>query len=155
MKLTQVRGKVREAMLEYLENRFGIEPGTFTGFELMDNGKGRIFALSKATAEFCARNNIMSTSLPFMRLDGAAKPTSAMLQVFGRHAQRNVLAISRSKAKEFMEGFDLLVESGSHSCSDGYVIITYDGFPLGCGLLRGNDIKNMLPKAKRMSVELF
>lgn len=153
MKLISMRSKAREAMLGFLERRFGIESDVFAGLEFMDNGKGRVFAMSREAAIFALGNNIMSTSLPFMRLDGSPKPTSMMLHVFGKLANKSIIELSRKQAKEFTEGFDLCVES--HGCSDGYVIIKYGGFPLGCGLLRGNEIKNMLPKAKRMALEFI
>lgn len=153
MKLMPLRSKVREAMLEFLEKRFGIESSAFAGLEFMDNGKGRVFAMNREAAIFALGNNVMSTSLPFMRLDGAAKPTSVMLQVFGRLAKSNVIELDRQKAKEFTEGFDIAVKN--HGCTDGYVTLKYQDYPLGCGLLRGNEIKNMLPKAKRMCVEFL
>jgi hypothetical protein len=153
MKLMPLRSKVREAMLEFLEKRFGIESSAFAGLEFMDNGKGRVFAMNREAAIFTLGNNIMSTSLPFARLDGAAKPTSMMLQVFGHLAKNNLVMLEKEKAKEFIEGFDLSVKN--HDCTDGYVILKYQNYPLGCGLLRGNEIKNMLPKAKRMSVEFL
>jgi hypothetical protein len=153
MKLTPLRGKVREALLEYLEKRFGIERGVFEGLELMDNGKGRVFALSREAAIFALGNNIMSASLPFARLDGAVKPTSAMIQAFGRLAGSGVITLDKKHAKEFAEGYDIDVKG--HGCTDGYVILKYHDRPLGCGMLRENKIKNMLPKAKRMSLELL
>ena len=151
MKLVPLGSKAREAMLEFIEKRFGIESDVFAGLEFMDNGKGRIFAMNREAAIFALGNNIMSTSLPFMRLDGAAKPTSMMIQVFGHLAKSNIISLEMRKAKEFTEGFDIAAEN--HGCSDGYVIVKYHGCVLGCGLLRGNEIKNMLPKAKRMPLE--
>jgi len=153
MNLVPIRPKEAEAMLEFMENRFGIPRNAFAGLEFMDNGKGKIFAMNGRNAVFCNRNNIMSASLPFMRFDGAPKPTSMMIQMFGTLATRGIVHLERSKAKDFAAGFD--INAKDSECSDGYVIIKYDGFPLGCGLLRNGDIKNQLPKAKRMPVELL
>ena len=153
MKLAPMGKKSMEAILEFLEKRFGIEHSAFAGLEFMDNGKGRIFAMSRQAAIFALGNNIMSTSLPFMRLGGSPKPTSAMIQFFGHLANTCIIELDKRKAKDFAAGFDIDVES--HGCSDGYVILKYEGFPLGCGLLRGSGIKNMLPKAKRMAVEFL
>ncbi len=153
MKLFPVRSKARDAMLEFLEKRFGMESSAFDGLELMENGKGRVFVMNRPAAVFALGNNVMSASLPFMRLGGSPKPTSVMLQAFGHLARGNCIELDARKAKEFMEGFDVSVEG--HGCSDGYVILRYEGRPLGCGLLKGNEVKNMLPKAKRMQVDFL
>ncbi|MCK5018975.1 MAG: hypothetical protein KAS32_18085 [Candidatus Peribacteraceae bacterium] len=153
MNLKPLKTKIVEAVLEYLENRFGIDSGLFYGMDFLQNEKGRVFALSKTAASFAERRVIACISLPFVRLDASVKPTSAMIQVFGNHATKNVVTIDRNEAKDFIQGFDLY--DVKHNCERGYVIIKYKDFPLGCGLLRENNVKNMLPKAKRMPVEML
>lgn len=150
MNLSHVSGKVREAILEFLLERFSIHPEVFQGLEFLDNGKGRIFALEAKAAGFAVRSKVACASLPFVRLDGSVKPTSAMIQLFGRHARKSVIKLGKKEAKDFMEGFDLDVRG--NTCTDGYVAVKYLDYPLGCGLLRGEKLKNMLPKAKRMPV---
>jgi NOL1/NOP2/fmu family ribosome biogenesis protein len=39
--------------------------------------------------------------------------------------------------------------------SDGYVLLVHRDQPLGCGLLRGDSIRNMLPKAKRLELKFI
>ena len=153
MILRTLRNKEKEAVLEFLETRFGIEKSVFSGMEFLDNGKGRVFILGKTAAGFAVKEKIACISLPFVRLEGKIKPTSVMIQSFGKHVKKNVLTLGKQEAKEFTEGFDLTIKN--HGCSDGYVILRYKDYSLGCGLLKGNNLKNMLPKAKRMPVEFL
>jgi len=39
--------------------------------------------------------------------------------------------------------------------SNGYVLVTYRDFPLGCGLLKGNHVRNMIPRSKLLNLEFL
>ncbi len=153
MMLRTLKKKERDEILGFLEERFGFKRGVFAGFEFLANPKGRVFIVGKGIPELAAGEKVACMSMPFVRLGKAVKPTSVMIQTFGKHAKRNVIELDRDEAKEFMEGSDLSVRDAS--CSEGYVILRYRDYPLGCGLLKDGKIKNMLPKAKRMPVELL
>ena len=85
------------------------------------------------------------------RIHGTVKPSTNLLQMFGKLAKRNFLELSREDAIRFIRGEDLDSKEGD----DGYVILKHKGIPLGCGLLKEGHIKNMVPKAKRLDVEFI
>ena len=76
-----------------------------------------------------------------------------MIQIFGKYATKNILELTKEQTKTIIEGFDLDIEKSN--CSDGYVIFKYKNFFLGCGLLKDGKLKNMIPKAKRIRVDLL
>ncbi len=152
MILRTLKRKEKDEILKFLEERFGFERRVFSGLEFLTNPKGRVFAVNKQVSDFVTDERIACLSLPFVRMGKTIKPTSVMIQFFGRHAKKNVIELREDEAKEFVKGSDLSLET---SCSEGYVILTYERHPLGCGLLKGGRIKNMLPKAKRMPVEFL
>jgi len=80
------------------------------------------------------------------------KPTTSALQVFGRHATRNLIHLDSANSRSFMEGKTLAIESDSES---GYVVVFYRGEVLGCGLYSHGKLVSQIPKERRMaSVEV-
>jgi NOL1/NOP2/fmu family ribosome biogenesis protein len=73
--------------------------------------------------------------------------------MFGKHAKKNFIELSKEDAVRFIRGEDM--DTKPEGVEDGYVILKYEGVPLGCGLLKEGHIKNMVPKAKRLEVEFI
>jgi Uncharacterized conserved protein len=76
------------------------------------------------------------------------KPTTSALQVFGRHATRNLIHLDSANSRSFMEGKTLAIESDSES---GYVVVFYRGEVLGCGLYSHGKLVSQIPKERRMA----
>ncbi len=90
--------------------------------------------------------NIESRGLLFGRFfkkQDKFKPTTNLLQVFGKHASKNVVEIDEGEKEKYIRGFDLEKE-----IEEGYVILKCKKDILGCGLYRDKRIKNQIPKAK-------
>jgi hypothetical protein len=153
MKLRVIEKNERKRILDFLEERFGLKRNIFSNLLFVSNPKGKVFAVNRNVAEFAKENEIACLSLPFVRMNGNIKPTSVMLQFFGNYATKNVIDLEKKEAVEFIKGSDIFLSSSE--CSEGYVILKYKDFVLGCGLLKNGKIKNMLPKAKRMPVEFL
>jgi len=137
-------------LLEYFENRFGLGGTIFSGMNFYAAGKKRIFLSSARPVQ----ENPVIVGLAVARIGkkGSIKPTTAMIQLFGKYASKNILEISREQAIDYVNGKDLENVAGA---SDGYVIVRYKNYDLGCGLLRNNYLKNMLPKKKRLDVTIL
>ena len=142
----------REAILSDLEERFGLDQNIFEPFLLFEATKGRIFITSKIPHE-SLNYYIQTLGQLFCRLDATVKPSTNMIQIFGKHATKNVLELEKKDAQNAITGFDLEIKESA--CSDGYVILKYKNFFLGCGLLKDGKVKNMIPKAKRIRVDLL
>ncbi len=136
-------------MFSGLENRFGIDRKIFEDYFFMINNKRKVFICNKLLSEFVGYGKFAALSLPFARMDGMVKPTTLMIQMFGKHASKGFIDLDRKQAIDYMEGLDVDVDSEDR----GYVIIRYKEFNLGCGLLKEGSIKNQVPRAKRLSVD--
>ena len=137
--------KLKETVLEYLEERFDLKPELFSDFGFYLASKGRVFLGPKRGID---RPRIVTIGLLIGRVDNAVKPTTNLLQAFGKHIKKNAISLTKEQTISYVKGQDIMLDSGD--ITDGYVLLNYSGHHLGCGLLKGGTIKNMLPKAKRM-----
>jgi NOL1/NOP2/fmu family ribosome biogenesis protein len=143
-------------VLAYLEERFGLDRALFEGYGLYATSKGRIYLGPKRLAN---HPRIATVGLLIARSHGAIKPSTNLLQLFGKQVKRNYVDLTKENAAAFIGGSDVRLGDGETSgalTSDGYVLVRYLGFSLGCGMLQrgpqGATVKNMLPKAKRLKV---
>ena len=143
----------RKEIFEFFETRFGMDRKEFENLEFFERSKGRIFAMNKGSVGFLEKANAVSFGLLFCRKHGAIKPSSNIIQIFGKHAAKNVLELDAEKTKEYIKGSDLDIKDIGN-CTDGYVILKYKNYPLGIGLLKNGKLKNMLQKGKRTKIEL-
>ncbi len=147
-----VSKRQREEILGDIESRFGISKNVFEDFFLFKGTKGRIFITSKIPQESLGYY-IQTLGQLFCRLDATVKPSTNMIQIFGKFATKNVLELKKEDAQKAISGFDFEIKNSE--CSDGYVILKYKNFFLGCGLLKNCQVKTMIPKAKRIKVDLL
>jgi NOL1/NOP2/fmu family ribosome biogenesis protein len=76
------------------------------------------------------------------------KPTSCALQVFGRHATKNTVHLTREQSRIFFAGKSQVLEA---NVEPGYVVVFYNGDVLGCGLYSHGKLVSQLPKERRIS----
>ncbi len=133
-------------VLEYFKERFGIEESTFDDYGLYMGSRGRVFLGPKKLID---KPPIVAPGILVARISEAIKPTSNFIHIFGHLAKSNVIKVTKEQAKSFVRGEDLESDEGN----DGYVIVSYEGHLLGCGLLKGKTIKNLLPKSKRQELK--
>ena len=76
------------------------------------------------------------------------KPTSCALQVFGRHATKNVVHLTSEQSRIFFAGSSQVLEA---NVEPGYVVVFYNGDVLGCGLYSHGKLVSQLPKERRIS----
>ncbi|MGD0951224.1 MAG: hypothetical protein ABR985_02330 [Methanotrichaceae archaeon] len=75
------------------------------------------------------------------------KPTSCALQVFGRHATKNVVHLPSEQSRIFFAGKSQVLEA---KVEPGYVVVFYNGDVLGCGLYSHGKLVSQLPKESRI-----
>ncbi len=137
-------------VLAYLEQRFGLERALFSDYGLYATSKGRIYLGPKRLIN---HPRIATVGLLIARSHGAIKPSTNLLQLFGRQVKKNYVVLGKENAATFIGGSDVEVAGGEKGdASDGYVLVRYLDFSLGCGMLRDGVIRNLLPKAKRLAV---
>ncbi len=143
--------KVLSMVSGYLEERFGLAPSGFEGYGMYLASKGRVYLGPKRAID---KPRIVTLGLLIARVSRSVKPSTNLFQLFGRQISRNRIELDREQALSFAKGEDVRVSEGqAASCTDGYVLLGYEGFPLGCGFLQVGAVKNLVPKAKRLELK--
>ncbi|MGB3944987.1 MAG: hypothetical protein WBK88_09370 [Methanothrix sp.] len=136
------RGEVAEMM----ESRFGIPPRAFEGVSFFRRGRN-VWAVSLPDLPDL---DFEAVGLRFLSLRGRVpKPTTYALQLFGRFATKNAVDLSDGEARRFIAGER---QQLSAPVEDGYVVVSYRGDVLGCGLYSRGDLISQLPKERRIDV---
>lgn len=160
--------------------RFGVPDDVFSGFQFFRKAKS-IWAISDAALP---RLSFESLGMRIMNIkDQPWKPTTCALQVFGKHATKNLVHLNEEQAMIFLEGGTQVIgpdtKSGlaSESTSDpepgpvfdstsdpasdqasgpkpGYVVVFYRGEVLGCGLYSHGKLISQIPKERRAGEQL-
>lgn len=143
-----MKGKERRIMLNELKQRFGFDKELFKKFKFIQY-KDRVDVItSDFIPEMFVSFKVETAGMSFARISRDVKPTTNMIQTFGRHATKNVLSLDKEEMEKFVRGLDLFNVDGN--CANGYVIVKYKGHCLGCGLLNEGSLKNQVPKQRRI-----
>jgi hypothetical protein len=142
---------MRAELLDYLKQRFGIPPSTFEGFVFYSSTRGRI---SIGPEQVISRPEPISVGVLAFRAGGALKPTTNLFLIFGKYATKNIIRLDRANASAYAQGNDVRLSAEDLAdCTEGYVIVSYEDTPMGCGHLRDGLVNNLVPKAKRMKLK--
>ncbi|MBI4021390.1 MAG: hypothetical protein HY369_04040 [Candidatus Aenigmarchaeota archaeon] len=139
---------LKQAVLAYLEERFGLDPRLLTNLHWYAGAKGRVIVGPPALRE------AVTIGMAVARVQGSVKPTTQALQLLAASVKKNVVDLDRDQAAAFVRGRDLSLDA-TPLATDGYVLVRYAGLPLGCAHLRGAQLRNMLPKARRLEVDFL
>ena len=138
--------------LGFLEERFGIQKSAFSGFSFYE-GPDKIYIFSsEIPSKDLAGFRIVQTGIVGGRIFGDKerfKPTTNLLQIFGKFATRNIVRLKESEKEDFIRGLDI---DGEFEAEEGFVIVKFGEAILGCGLYSSGKLKNQIPKARRLAL---
>jgi len=145
----EVEGRAtRREVLEWWEERFGVDPAVFDDYTFWERGSGKVWALRGAEP---TPVDVEGLGITFMRTRQEHwKPTLTAVQRFGQHASNNVIHLSREDARTFMAGDD---QERDWDGDWGYLVVTTDVAgdpePLGVGLYVYGELRSQVPKGRR------
>lgn len=142
-KLTFLNTRERKELFKQLEEQFGCTESL--DFIFFENSQDKIFLLSKEYAGLDLHGlRVNNLGLYFVKREREGlRPSIEGAQLI--HAKKNVLALDKKQAEQWMQGEDIPFEGDA-----GFVILKKDGDVLGCGMLRNNILRNMVPKERRL-----
>ncbi|WP_323675255.1 hypothetical protein [Halorubellus sp. PRR65] len=149
----EVEGRAtREAVLEWWEDRFGVDPAVFENHSFWEKGAGKVWAFAGDLPD--PTRDVEAAGMTFLRTRQEHwKPTTDAAQRFGRHATRNTIELDDAEAKRFVAGDDQDLDWDGDW---GYVIPVHDvadrAEPLGVGLYVYDELKSMVPKGRQRDV---
>ena len=144
-----VEGRATRAeILDWFEERFGIDSAVFDSYTFWERGAGKIWAFA---GDLTSPVDIEGLGMTALRTRQEHwKPTLEAVQRFGHHATKNRLHLTESRAKQFMAGEDQAIEWDGDW---GYLIVTHDlagePEPIGVGLFTYGELRSMVPKGRR------
>jgi NOL1/NOP2/fmu family ribosome biogenesis protein len=134
----------RHALFSYLEDRFGIPETLFDQYLLFKKKKSWWLLRESPFVVPAAQFKISLAGLRvFQKINRYVKPTTRMIQIFGHHATRATLDLNKREfegletREPFQVGFEI---------ENGYVIISYEGHPLGLGLFINGLVHPQIPR---------
>jgi len=142
----------RTELLDWFDDRFGIEPAVFADHSLWELGDGKIWVFrgeipSPAAVEAAGMLAVRTRQEHW-------KPTLELVQRFGEHADRNCAHLTRDQARTFVAGGDQALDWDGDW---GYLIVTHDlagtTVPLGVGLYVYDELRSMVPKGRRRDLD--
>jgi len=134
----------RARVVEIMGSRFGIPPEAFEGVSFSLRGRN-VWAFSLPEIPDLAWETV---GLRVISVRGRVpKPTTAALQLFGRHATKNVVDLGTEDALKFAAGERQRI---SAPVEDGYVVVSHGGDVLGCGQYLDGELISLLPKERRI-----
>jgi len=138
----------REEIVDWWQERFGVDPRVFEPYTFWEKGAGKIWVLSGDVTEGL-RIEALGMRVMHTRQEHW-KPTTNAAQRFGRHATMNRIDLTDEKARRFVAGEDQEVDWDGDW---GYLIATREvaggGEPLGVGLYTYGELKSMVSKGRR------
>ena len=138
----------REEILDWWDDRFGIDPSVFDGHTFWEKGNGKIWIVAGEEADPI---EVQGLGMTFLRTRQEHwKPTTNAVQRFGRHATENVFELPPAAASAFVRGEDQELEWDGDW---GYVIAAHgiaDRLePIGVGLYVHGELRSMVPSGRQ------
>ena len=138
----------RAEVLEWWDERFGVDPDVFADHTFWERGSGKVWAF---TGEVASPVAVEGLGMAFLRTRREHwKPTLEAVQRFGRHAERNAIDLSREEAATFVAGRDRELDWDGDW---GYLVVTHElageREPLGVGLYVHGELRSQVPKGRR------
>ena len=130
--------------MELWRSRFGIPTEAFEGYAFHLRGHN-VWISSSAELPDLRYETI---GVRFMSTKGQVwKPTTSALQLFGGRATKNTIDLDPDQAKMYLAGES---QSLGADLENGYVVVSYRGMVLGCGLYSRGELVSQLPKERRI-----
>jgi NOL1/NOP2/fmu family ribosome biogenesis protein len=138
----------RREVLEWFEERFGIDPAVFEPYSFWERGSGKIWAFYGEVESPIEIQGLGMTALRTRQEHW--KPTLEAVQRFGDHASKNGIELTEAQAKRFFAGEDQELDWDGDW---GYLIVTHElageQEPLGVGLYTYGELRSMVPKGRQ------
>jgi NOL1/NOP2/fmu family ribosome biogenesis protein len=134
----------RDRLLGFFQERFGIPQTVFTNHHFCRRG-ATVWMLNKDhRLPSLASLRVQSVGLPLLRrIKAHLKPTSVALQLFGRHASKNIVSLEPEQLGDLAERKEI---KGEFTCSPGYVIVVTNSVIVGCALCLPGRLISQFPR---------
>jgi NOL1/NOP2/fmu family ribosome biogenesis protein len=131
-------------LLSYLEERFGILKSLFDEYLFFKKSKSWWILKYSPLVTSISHLKVWRVGLKaFQEVGRFVKPTTRMIQIFGRRADRALMDISENDLKKLAAGEFIPADM---PVDNGYIILAMEGGVLGLGLLIDGFVRSQIPK---------
>lgn len=143
-KVNFLNSREKKEIYKQLKEQFGVVEEL--PFAIFENNQGKLFLLSNKYGDIETKNiNINNMGLYFAQREREGLRLSLegtqLIQ-----ATKNILELNKEQADLWMKGDDIPFEGHA-----GFIIVKLNNDILGCGMLKNNAIRNMVPKSRRLN----
>ncbi|MFO7985776.1 MAG: hypothetical protein R6U38_07910 [Desulfatiglandaceae bacterium] len=144
------RSDERRYLLDYLHHRFGILPRVFDGYFLFRRKKAWFLLQNSPQLVHASQLKISKAGLrAFQKVGHFIKPTTRLIQSFGRHATKGTCQVDEKQFKALLRGEEIPVD---FQLAKGYVMLTLGtNRILGLGFFHNHAIRSQLPQKELTS----
>ncbi len=140
----------RSPWLPFIEDYFGIDSQEFTPYQFIKWSRKRLYMVNRQHLPVL-QPEPDAVGMFFMHIDGKyPKLTTAAAQYFGKKATRHVVDLLPEQAAAYLARRDTPIASEQvlQGVGTGYVIVRYQGLPLGVGVYRARQglLESLFPK---------
>lgn len=125
-----------------LRQRFGIPERAFAGLEALEE-QDTVFVGTPAVMEFDEVRPLRRGLRLCRVFPHSVKPTTWAMQALAAQATRNTIELTREQAGTIINGGELELDTDA---DDGFVLLRWNGFPVGVGLYRRPRLKSQMPR---------
>jgi NOL1/NOP2/fmu family ribosome biogenesis protein len=138
-----------QKLSKIVEEQFGAK----IDFKLKKAGKRKVYAY-KECKTLSQPIEIIHHGVYFGKLDKKGKIRLSIegAQLIGKKAKKNIIEVNHNEAAKWMKGENLKVEP-EKSENQGYIILKWKNYYLGCGELKNGIIRNYVPKDRRITTQ--
>ncbi|KTG30842.1 DUF7122 family protein [Haloferax profundi] len=139
----------RQEVVEWWEERFGLDPETFEHYTFWEKGAGKIWAFP---AEMVDPIQVEGLGMRILRTRQRHwKPSTNAVQRFCRDATKNIIELGPGEAKAFVAGHDQQLDWWEGDW--GYLVAAHElageREPLGVGLYLHGELRSTVPKGRQ------
>jgi len=135
--------KEKKELFQQLEEQFAIKPKLDCLF--FENSQNKIFLLSKDYAHIDVKMlRINNGGMYFAKKEREGlRLTIEGAQLI--NATKHSVSLNKIQVEQWMQGEDMSMEG-----NEGFVILKHEEDIFGCGMLKNNILRNMVPKERRV-----
>lgn len=139
-----LNSREKKEIYKQLEEQFGVKEEL--PFAIFENNQGKLFLMSNKYDDVETNNiNINNMGLYFAQREREGLRLSLEGSQIIK-ATKNILELDKDQSELWMKGDDIPFKGHG-----GFVIVKLNDDILGCGMLKNDALRNMVPKSRRLN----
>ena len=145
-----LNSREKRDLFKEIKEQYGIEKPILDKYEYLERSDKIWLTTKCALSKDLSNLKMEGIGMLFARRSATLKLTTNAIQLFGKHATKNILELNPRDTQNYLRGLDLENIDSSEKFTSSYVIVKSGNDYLGCAIYKDNRLKNQLPKQRRI-----